>query len=270
MKVFEDIKMLIHPYHSINLVMSLSFLVARYVPGLCELIFAPAQCGELSMWESEVLFFMLVIIMFRTRKSGSRTMVAYISVFNMYAKLCNVVLWFSCDAVYGIIYIIIAIVHFLVVGEPVYSGPEKVIYFQGKAFDDEMANDPQTVWFITFFTAWSPACSSLAPIFAKLSAEYSLDNLKFGKIDVGRYPDAAKHYHINDTTFSLQLPTISLFREGKEVERRPCLDAQAKFRKFYFTEDNIKAAFDMNNIHLECNRILESKKGKKEIHAKSE
>ena len=49
MKVFEDIKMLIHPYHSINLVMSLSFLAARYVPGLCELLFAPAQCGELSM-----------------------------------------------------------------------------------------------------------------------------------------------------------------------------------------------------------------------------
>lgn len=47
--------------------------------------------------------------MFRTRKTGSRNMVAYISVFNMYAKVCNVVLWFSCDTVYGIIYIIIVI-----------------------------------------------------------------------------------------------------------------------------------------------------------------
>ena len=60
-------------------------------------------------WESEVLFFMLVIIMFRTRKSGSRNLLAYISVFNMYAKVCNVVLWFSCDIVYGIIYIILVI-----------------------------------------------------------------------------------------------------------------------------------------------------------------
>lgn len=47
--------------------------------------------------------------MFRTRKTGSRNMVAYISVFNMYAKVCNVVLWFSCDTVYGIIYLIVAI-----------------------------------------------------------------------------------------------------------------------------------------------------------------
>lgn len=65
---------------------------------------------------------------------------------------------------------------------------------------------------------------------------YALDNLKFGKIDVGRYPDAAKKYHINDSAFSLQLPTISVFKKGVEQERRPCLDANAKFQKFYFTE----------------------------------
>ena len=62
--------------------------------------------------------------------------------------------------------------HFLVVGEPVYKGPEKVVYFQGKALDDELQRDKNCIWFITFFTAWSPVCSKLAPIFAKLSAEY--------------------------------------------------------------------------------------------------
>ncbi|KAK4312594.1 hypothetical protein Pmani_016004 [Petrolisthes manimaculis] len=249
--------------------MSLSFLASRFLPGLCELVFPVEQCGELTIWESEVLFFMLVIIMFRTRKSGSRNMVAYISVFNMYAKVCNVLLWFSCDTVYGIIYIVLIIVHFLIVGEPVYQGPEKVVYFQGLALDEEMQRDPRTVWLITYFTAWSPACSSLAPIFAKLSAEYTLDNLKFGKIDIGRYPDVAKHYHINDSSFSLQLPTISVFKEGTEVERRPCLNAQARFQKFYFTEDNIKAAFDLNNLYSDCKKVVDAKKGKKE-HAKSD
>lgn len=69
-----------------------------------------------------------------------------------------------------------------------------------------------------------------------LICRYTLDNLKFGKINVGRYPDAAKHYHINDSSLSLQLPTISVFKKGKEVERRPCLNARARFQKFYFTE----------------------------------
>nr|XP_045584416.1 thioredoxin-related transmembrane protein 2 homolog [Procambarus clarkii] len=270
MKLLDDLKQLAHPYHVINLLMSLSFLFSKYVPGVCEVLFPADQCGELSMWESEVLFFMLVIIMFRSRKSGSRNMVAYISVFNMYAKICNIVLWFTADVVYGIIYIILALIHFLVIGEPVYQGPEKVVYFQGKELDEELARDKHCIWFITFFTAWSPACSNLAPTFAKLSAEYTLDNLKFGKVDVGRYPEASKHYHINDSTFSLQLPTISVFKEGKEVVRRPCLNAQSKFQKFYFTEDNIKAAFDMNNIYMECQKILEAKKGKKDDHMKSE
>lgn len=49
MKLLQDIKQLAHPYHAINLVMSLSFLLAKYVPGLCELLFDPSQCGELSI-----------------------------------------------------------------------------------------------------------------------------------------------------------------------------------------------------------------------------
>lgn len=250
--------------------MSLSFMVSKYVPAVCEVVFKPSECGELTMWESEVLFFMVVIVMFRTRKSGSRNMLAYISTAAMYAKICNVILWFSADPVYGMLYVLLVIAHFLVIGEPVYKGPEKVVYFQGKALDDELHKDRKCIWFITFFTAWSPACSNLAPIFAKLSAEYTLDNLKFGKIDVGRYPDAAKHYHINDTAFSVQLPTISIFKECKEVERRPCLDAKQKFQRFYFTEDNIKAGFDLDNIYMECKKLLEAKQGKKEEHIKSE
>lgn len=270
MAAFDDIKQLAHPYHLLNLIMSLSFLTAKYTPVLCEILFPEGDCGELTMWESEVMFFMIVIIAFRTRKSGSRTMLAYVSVASTYAKLCNVLLWFSADPVYGILYLVFAITHFLLVGEPVYQGPENLTYFQGKELDEELQRDKNTVWLITFYTAWSPACSSLAPIFAKLSAQYALDNLKFGKIDVGRYPDAAKKYHINDSAFSLQLPTISVFKKGAEVERRPCLDANAKFQKFYFTEDNIKASFDLNNMYLQCKKDLEAKKGKKEAHVKAE
>ena len=52
---------------------------------------------------------MIVIVMFRTRKSGSRNMLAYISTAAMYAKLCNVILWFCADTVYGILYVLVAI-----------------------------------------------------------------------------------------------------------------------------------------------------------------
>lgn len=65
---------------------------------------------------------------------------------------------------------------------------------------------------------------------------YNLDNLKFGKIDIGRYPDAGKTYHVNDSSMSRQLPTVILFKDGKEVIRRPHADTKGKLQKFFFSE----------------------------------
>jgi hypothetical protein len=65
---------------------------------------------------------------------------------------------------------------------------------------------------------------------------YVLENLKFGKIDVGRFPDAAKKYGINDSSMSRQLPTVILFKGGKEVARRPAADDRGKLIKFFFSE----------------------------------
>ncbi|KAL7646359.1 UNVERIFIED_CONTAM: hypothetical protein RMT77_003269 [Armadillidium vulgare] len=151
-------------------------------------------------------------------------------------------------------------------GEPVYKGPENVIYFDANGLDEELSKDKNTYWLITFYASWSPVCGKLAPIFSKLSLEYNLPNFKFGKLDVGRYPDLAKKYHINDSSFSLQLPTIALYKGEKELMRRPCLDSKGKFQKFYFTEDNIRAAYDLNNILIECKKQHEkySRKAVKE------
>lgn len=64
---------------------------------------------------------------------------------------------------------------------------------------------------------------------------YALDNLKFGKVDIGRYPDAALKYHISDSSTSRQLPTLILFKGGKESERRPYADSKGKLVKFLFS-----------------------------------
>lgn len=42
-----------------------------------------------------------------------------------------------------------------------------------------------------------------------------IDNIKFGKIDIGRYPEAGQKYHVSDSSLSKQLPTVILFQEGK-------------------------------------------------------
>lgn len=160
----------------------------------------------------------------------------------------------------------------LLLPEPTYSGPDKVIYFQGaQGLEDELNRDKKCSWFVTFYTAWNPACVTFAPVFAQMSVECALDNLKFGKVDVGRYPEAAKKYQINDGSLSNQLPTLILFREGKEVLRRPMFDAKGKVLKFSFSQENIKRAFDLNNLHEECKSSMKNKKTVQNTrHIKSE
>lgn len=65
---------------------------------------------------------------------------------------------------------------------------------------------------------------------------YSLDNLKFGKVDVGRYPELAKKYYIDDSSFSRQLPTVIVFKNGEEHIRRPSIDSKGRLQKFIFSE----------------------------------
>lgn len=148
----------------------------------------------------------------------------------------------------------------LILPQPTYSGPDKVIYFRGiKDLEEELSRDAKITWLVAFYTVWNPTCSSFAPIFAKLSSDYYLDNLKFGKVDVGRYPDAAKKYQIDDSSFSKQLPTIILFQEEKEVIRRPVPDTKGKYIKFLFSEENVKRIFGLNICYEQCKNKLNTK-----------
>ena len=90
-----------------------------------------------------------------------------------------------------------------------------------------------------------------------LSLRYSLPNLKFGKVDVGKYPAVAKKYHINDTSLSVQLPTIALYQDGKLLMRRPTVDSQKRLQKFFFTE---VGSSDLFIILVKAERFLIKKK----------
>jgi len=214
------------------------------------------------MWESEVMFFLMVVVMFRTRRSGARTLIAYVSMATFYAKACNCLLWGSTDPVLGIVYFFILMVHFVLVGEPVPpKGPEQVTYFEGLEPLTEALKDPECIWLVAFYTTWAPNCAQLAPIFAELSNNYTLPNMKWAKVDVGRHQDVAAAHHINITPLSLQLPTLAMYRGGKKLlMRRPTTDSKNKFQRFYFTPDNIVAAYDLNNVMQDQKKLLNQSK----------
>jgi hypothetical protein len=59
--------------------------------------------------ETEILFFLVIVVMIRTRKSGSVSMINYLSSSFVYTKVANLILWFNADflmgTVYGIIFV---------------------------------------------------------------------------------------------------------------------------------------------------------------------
>lgn len=180
-------------------------------------------------------------------------MINYLTSSFLYTKLANLILWFYSDIRLGAVYSVFFILFAILLPEPTYSGPDSVVYFrQSNSLEEELERDKRVMWLVAFYTTWNPACVTFAPIFAQLSNEYCLDNLKFGKIDIGRLPESGKKYHVSDSSLSRQLPTVILFKDGKEVVRRPYADAKGKLIRFFFSEDNVKAAFDLNHVYKEC------------------
>ena len=64
---------------------------------------------------------------------------------------------------------------------------------------------------VDFTAPWCSACRVLAPTYKELSNE--LKDIKFTKLDVDKSPDIAQQYEIRG------IPTLILFKDGKEVKR---------------------------------------------------
>lgn len=254
MSLKKDLTLIIKPYYLVNILLSISYILVKKTPVLCSYLFTTKESGcELDSRETEILFFLAIVIMIRTRKTGSVTMINYLTSSFIYTKIANLILWAYADYLYGLAYGVVFIITALVLPEPTYSGPENVTYFRTEfALDDELESARRIVWIIAFYTVWNPACVNFAPIFSEISSEFHLENLRFGKIDVGRFPALGKKHHISDSSLSRQLPTVILFKDGKEVLRRPYADAKGKLQSFFFSKDNITAAFNLVNLYKEC------------------
>ncbi|XP_072941230.1 thioredoxin-related transmembrane protein 2 homolog [Epargyreus clarus] len=263
MPLNTDLKQLLKPYYWVNILLSISYVTAKRTGIICNFLFPESDC-ELDSRETEILFFLIIVVMLRTRKAGSVTMVNYLSSSFVYTKVANLILWLYADVRYGLPYGAMLILCALLLPEPTYMGPEDVTYFRGvQTLEEELKRHKTTTWIICLYAAWHPACVNFAPVFAELSHSYSLQNLRFGKLDVGRYSDVAAKYRIQDGPTSRQLPTVLLFNAGVEKMRRPQPDHTGKLQKFLFSKDNMKAAFDLDGLYQECKDKLAAAKAKK-------
>ena len=87
----------------------------------------------------------------------------------------------------------------------------------GASFDRQIRGDVPIV--IDFWAAWCGPCRSMAPAFDQAAQRFA-PRLRFGKVDVDAEQAIANRFGIRS------IPTLAVFRDGREIERRSgALDA---------------------------------------------
>ena len=79
------------------------------------------------------------------------------------------------------------------------------------SFEDDVLKSDQPV-LVDFWAAWCAPCRMLAPTVEAVAEKYA-GNARVVKLNVDDNPSTAQRYGIKG------IPTLILFRDGKEVER---------------------------------------------------
>jgi thiol-disulfide isomerase/thioredoxin len=170
-----------------------------------------------------------------------------------FSKGAIAVLSFYIDLRICVYYMLFFLVLSLLYPQPVFRGESRLVNLTPAALAHilkEQANEKMKMkWLIVFFAPWAPQCVHLEPVFAEISMKYTSKQLRFGKIDVSRWPIAAKDHKIFIQNGNVdQLPTIIMFENGKETGRIPHVydDGTVAVKRLY--KDDIIAAFGLNDV----------------------
>ena len=86
---------------------------------------------------------------------------------------------------------------------------EKILTLTDKNFQHQIRN---RVVLVDFWAGWCVPCRMMAPVLNEIAGELS-GNACVGKVDVEKYQGLAQRFRVRN------IPTMVLFRNGKEVDR---------------------------------------------------
>jgi len=84
---------------------------------------------------------------------------------------------------------------------------KKIVTLSPKTYEKETGNG---IVLVDYWASWCGPCRKMEPILKEIAQE---TNIKIGKINVDRHKDFVRKQNINT------VPTMILYKDGKEVER---------------------------------------------------
>ncbi len=92
---------------------------------------------------------------------------------------------------------------------PMVENHQKILVLEKENFDATIKN--KTI-LVDFWAAWCMPCKMIAPILNEIAGELP-EGIFIGKVDVEKFPGLSNRFKIRG------IPTLILFKNGKEVDR---------------------------------------------------
>ena len=86
-----------------------------------------------------------------------------------------------------------------------------ILHLENNSFEKKVLSDRSTV-LVDFWATWCGPCQMLAPVLEQAEAELN-SIAEVAKVDVDQNPQLAAQYGV------MSIPTLILFKDGKEVKR---------------------------------------------------
>eukprot|EP01063_Lacrimia_lanifica_P017968 TRINITY_DN24944_c0_g1_i1.p1 TRINITY_DN24944_c0_g1~~TRINITY_DN24944_c0_g1_i1.p1 ORF type:complete len:300 (+),score=141.13 TRINITY_DN24944_c0_g1_i1:57-956(+) len=189
-----------------------------------------------------------------------------------FAKACVCVSLFIADWYLPLYFLGLWVVLFFVTSQPAFETPRRkfVKMDRRKIFDvvfntvEQDKEAAQVYWFINVWASWQKGGSSkeFNPVFADLSSKYTNDFCKFVKVDAGRMGGQAviKKLEIDDSALSKHMPSLLLFKNGKEIARLPPKNKDNASYLHEYKQHQIEQYFNVENIHKDTQKRTEKRR----------